>query len=452
MSSKIRLLGVFAIVCSGAVVAVDVMACSCAPRTLEQRYESSPNVFTAFITEEYLEPSDGRTPIRSLFSVTESFKGEPPFATFVTENHTSCGIDLQEGVEYLFFAPDSGEIGFCSGFSSTEASEPEIAALRSYVSGESSRLAEPWRFFEYRSGECSLRTLFDFGNGFGQGRLSISASNERAAWGRIDPRFDFVELTVHLMHSFPVALDARSPLKLRVGNTEYPAEWTTGRSFNQVTRDGRTVKVPWPDSYSMLGTDVEELLSRLAVADDLLVRFDGQGFEPDSEVLVRTENLTNAAPEMQKCMSSLRAAQSETEIEVPPAVDASVETIENTLTDDDSIERLLQEYRRVFAKDRLDPEWSDSMEARILAEISQMQTVGLAATFIEVECRATLCRVAITFPSPTSQAPERRVLGPDIGWGTELALAKQVGLEDKHDFWTVSLPGQVEFLTYLRRP
>jgi len=282
-------------------------ACSCRPFTLDSRFETSANVFTAVITAEYVEPSDEAAPVRSLFRVTERFKGGPPFGVFVSNPQDGCGIDLEEGSEYLFFVPDSGEIHYCLGISEIEYAEPDVAQLRSYVLDESSSLSEPWRFSVMASGECSLRTFFEFGNDFGQGSLMVRASNERADWARDEAHFDFVELALHLMHRSPLEIDAPSPLRLKVGSAEYAAVWTTGRTFEQFPPDGSTVQARLPDSYLLLGDDVERLLRDLAVSDELLVRFDGQGFEPNREVAVRAANMADVGPEMLECMEALRS-------------------------------------------------------------------------------------------------------------------------------------------------
>ena len=166
---------------------------------------------------------------------------------------------------------------------------------------------EPWRFAKYLSGECSIRTFFDFETEFGQGHLGVLASNERAVWGRNSPQFDFVEITVHLMHRFAVPSDARSPLSLKFGDVEFLADWTTGRTFDQSIPDGSTVQARLSDSYLLLGGDAEEFLRWAAVSNDLIVRFDGQGVEPDAEIHVRTANAENAVPEMLECMRALRA-------------------------------------------------------------------------------------------------------------------------------------------------
>ena len=124
----------------------DAMACSCSALTFAKTYELSANVFTAVISGQYLEQEDDNTTVaRSTFTITETFKGARPFDAFVTYPAGPCGLWLEAGVEYLFFAPDSGQIGVCSSTRRTEDATPQIAALKSFVSGESSALEEPWQ-------------------------------------------------------------------------------------------------------------------------------------------------------------------------------------------------------------------------------------------------------------------------------------------------------------------
>src|SRR5690606_30500068 len=139
--------------------------------------------------------ADERTPVRSTFRITETFKGAAPFPAFVSHPFDAiCGIDLQVGVEYLFFAPDSGELGLCSGTARSEAAQPEITALRAFASGEHADLAEPWRYGASEFG-CSLTTSFDAGEDVAPGYLEFSASRRRAAE---NPRFDIAELSIRM--------------------------------------------------------------------------------------------------------------------------------------------------------------------------------------------------------------------------------------------------------------
>ena len=71
--------------------------------------------------------------------------------------------------------------------------------------------------------------------------------------------------------------------------------------------NGSTVQARLSNSYLLLGGDAEEFMRRASVADNLIVRFDGQGLESDAAVLVRTANAENAVPGMQACMRALQA-------------------------------------------------------------------------------------------------------------------------------------------------
>lgn len=282
-------------------------ACFCMAGSLEHRFETSDNVFTAIVTTRYVEPADERTPIRSLFRVTESFKGGTPFTALVSHsNEGTCGIDLLEGVEYLFFAPDSGEVSLCSGISTADRARIEIERLRSYVAGEVPNISVFWNFSRPAARECSLTTFLDIGHGFRQGHLRILASNERAEWSGGDPRFDFVELAIRSMHGASAPVETRSPLRLDVGGVEYAADWTAGRAFNRDIPGSNAVRTRLPGAYVLLGNTVEELLQFLIASDALVIRYDGQGFEPDWELEVNTVYLADAGSDMQKCIQNLR--------------------------------------------------------------------------------------------------------------------------------------------------
>lgn len=55
-----------------------------------------------------------------------------------------------------------------------------------------------------------------------------------------------------------------------------------------------------------------------------------------------------------------------------------------------------------FAVESDDPNWSAAMETRILSEIAQ--ATGLSAGDINVDCRATMCRVLLTKPASAPNA------------------------------------------------
>ena len=105
------------------------VACTCVPATLESRFEGAASVFTAVVKTQ--EPAGRRGRLRSAsFQVTENFKSEPQFERFISQSMDSlCGIDLEIGAEYLFFAPESGEINLCSGVRRTADAEAEIEYL-----------------------------------------------------------------------------------------------------------------------------------------------------------------------------------------------------------------------------------------------------------------------------------------------------------------------------------
>ena len=95
---------------------------------------------------------------------------------------------------------------------------------------------------------------------------------------------------------------------------------------------------------------------------------------------------------------------------------------------------------RQFAAESDDPSWSAAMETRIFSEISQ--ATGLSAGDIQVDCRATMCRVLLTKPA---SAPNSRYRGFND-------LVDSFGLET---VWLFALPDEngtpVNF-AYVRRP
>jgi len=121
---------------------------------------------------------------------------------------------------------------------------------------------------------------------------------------------------------------------------------------------------------------------------------------------------------------------------------------QNVISDNGSGEFRLEDYERRFARESRDPEWSSAMESRILSEISLMS--GLAANLIQVDCRATRCRLELTLPAASSIRPTELIALSDDG--PKFGLAEQAGLDTDLVLVTGSVPGQVVFLAYLRRP
>lgn len=281
-------------------------ACTCVPATLESRFEGAASVFTAVVVTQ--EPAGERGRLRSAsFQITETFKSEPQFDRFVSQSMDSlCGINLEIGTEYLFFAPESGEIGQCSGVRRTADAEAELAALRAFVSGEHGDLAQPWRFTSSDDG-CIMTTLFDIGEDHPPGFLVISTSKLRAAEGGDAAEFAFAELEVHLRFAHEASDRKRAPLELAVNGHSYEAAWTPGRTVEVPDPDGNRFRLTLPDSYVLLGDDVERLLDKLVNTDALKIRYDGHRDASKLEWKVRTTNLAEAGAEMLKCLRVERA-------------------------------------------------------------------------------------------------------------------------------------------------
>jgi hypothetical protein len=98
------------------------------------------------------------------------------------------------------------------------------------------------------------------------------------------------------------------------------------------------------------------------------------------------------------------------------------------------------ETLRQFAAESDDPNWSAAMETRIFSEISQ--ATGLSAGDVQVDCRATMCRVLLTKPA---SAPNPRYRGFN-------ELVDSFGLTT---VWILAVPDEngtpVNF-AYIRRP
>ena len=73
--------------------------------------------------------------------------------------------------------------------------------------------------------------------------------------------------------------------------------------------------------------------------------------------------------------------------------------------------------------ERDDPNWSAATETRIFTEISQ--ATGLSAGDVQVDCRATMCRVLLTKPvsAPNPRYPGFNDLVDSFGLETVCLLA-----------------------------
>lgn len=132
--------------------------------------------------------------------------------------------------------------------------------------------------------------------------------------------------------------------------------------------------------------------------------------------------------------------------EEPTALSAPLER--TPIEDAEAREFDLDDLEQEFANESRDPNWSSGMEAQILTELSQMS--GLAANLIEVDCRATRCRLRITFPA--TPLPRQPQLVASTDEGPEFEVAERIGLETEVVLAMREGPGLYVFLTYLRRP
>jgi hypothetical protein len=221
------------------------------------------------ITDKHTEPEgDGTTLVRSSFAVTRAFKGEQSFDALVSHRNdtVSCGVDLDVGVEYLFFVPNSGEIGVCSEPRRKEAAAPEVAALESFVTGRRSELVEPWHFSSVDEG-CTLTTFFDVGEDRPQGALTLDGWRP----GRVSPNFGRAKLDIFL-------------------DTDVPGGELT------VTVDGSSYEptVRAPGVNSVTGEDAEEILRKAIGVDALHLHLDDGGGNLNRDISVSTANLADA--------------------------------------------------------------------------------------------------------------------------------------------------------------
>jgi hypothetical protein len=262
----------------------DAVACSCLGIPFAQKYEQADNVFTAIVTAEETEFAGGITEVRSSFATTQVFKGRQPFANLVTYRSSvaGCGIGLEVGRQYLFFVPDSGQVGGCYGTKETEVAGPELAALESFVSGERSELVEPWHFGSYDEG-CTVSTLFDVGEGQPQGALVLDGLRPDRNW----PGFGRARITVML-------LTDRSHGELTLILDEEIYEPTVYvRTSPPGIFDGDPDALVSQD-YVVSGEQAEEILRRTMRADTLRLRLDKGRRQFDVDINVSTANLADA--------------------------------------------------------------------------------------------------------------------------------------------------------------
>lgn len=270
----------------------DAAACSCVSPSFAETFERSANIFTAVVDDRRHQHTPGEATIAtSRFRITETFKGTQLFDAIVSYPAGSCGLYLEVGVEYLFFVPDSGLAHLCSGTREAARAIPEISALRSFTSGQSSTLEEPWHFFS-EGGGCTFLTGSHAAASDVLG--SVSFVGKRAGEdGTLES--DSAQLLIRLLIGSPA-----EHMTLLVAGTAYGAA---------LEQHGRAYAV-----YAVTGDDAVQILRRLRSATSLRVNVQNQGTGPDIDIEVSTANLAQAGTveKMLECMSSPAEPQNST--------------------------------------------------------------------------------------------------------------------------------------------
>ncbi len=100
----------------------------------------------------------------------------------------------------------------------------------------------------------------------------------------------------------------------------------------------------------------------------------------------------------------------------------------------------LEDVESRFSTEGVDADWSDSMEARILDQISQVTGLGLVA--LDAECRETICRVKLFYPTGTDALSSLDNLKP---------IARRIGFGDAVEVATIGEAGVPISLLYFLR-
>ncbi len=280
---------------------LSALACSCAPSSLENKFQRNDNVFSAIVTGGAItgELVGNSSKLKTTFYVTESFKGTVPFDHFNSHaDGNSCGISLQVGVEHLIFAPNSGDIGLCSGIvavsgvsdAGQEVGKNYVEALRSFTSGKSNALTEPW-FFVATEESCRIWVGFTYADIPFPANLSViyrKLPPQNTVEEPDQPQFQpgFIELAIRV----PGRDDLDNfPLSLTIDDDEYIAHWK-----KEQYSGGR---------YSLQGDDVLRIISALEHSDALHM----QSAHPrygDVNAEARTSNAGDSLSRMLSCTQS----------------------------------------------------------------------------------------------------------------------------------------------------
>lgn len=162
------------------VVASQSLACSCGPGSLDRQFDGAASVFVAKIQASF---DLGEELLGVNYSVERVFKGSPQYANLSTpDSGASCGVRLEEDIDYLVFARSDGRVYLCEGTTTLEQATQRgvVFALERYTSGETDSVVEPWvthRTDRKRRSACHLSTrLPSVINEWGMfGKLTISA-------------------------------------------------------------------------------------------------------------------------------------------------------------------------------------------------------------------------------------------------------------------------------------
>jgi len=97
----------------------DVSACSCAIRTLTEKYEAAHYVFRGTITNiEATEIAQKGVTVQKLnFNMHEALKGSYVKTYFYKDEpvYTYCGVDMEPNTKYVVFLNAQGYMSSCSG-------------------------------------------------------------------------------------------------------------------------------------------------------------------------------------------------------------------------------------------------------------------------------------------------------------------------------------------------
>lgn len=115
-------------------------ACTCAPTTPKQSFESSSAVFSGGVIDVVgqetgsNEPVSSNEPVKVIFEVSKVWKGKVEQQLVVTTpaSEASCGYSFQEGEEYLVYAyAQEAELqtNLCSGTKPLSEAQADLAVL-----------------------------------------------------------------------------------------------------------------------------------------------------------------------------------------------------------------------------------------------------------------------------------------------------------------------------------